>query len=313
MIKFANNTRQLRIIMAKNYFNRYVWLIDTINRHGYITLPEISRLWEDSALNDEGGPLAERTFHNHRRSIEETFGIEIHCDRVKGYYIDSSDDSERDSLRQWLLESFSLNNLLNESTGMRDRILFEAIPSSQKWLMAIVNAIKDGKAIELTYQSYTKPEPHTFVTHPYCLKLFRRRWYILSKSEQYDHPRVYSLDRVLGVFQTDKPLEVPKGFNAKDYFHNYFGIIVGDTCHAQIVRVRVSDNQAKYFESLPLHSSQEIEQMDEHYTIFKYYIDPTFDFKQELLGRGPTVEVLEPQWFRDEIKNDIAKMMQNYE
>ena len=45
--------------MAKNYFNRYVWLIDTINRHGYITLPEISRLWENSALNEEGGPLAE--------------------------------------------------------------------------------------------------------------------------------------------------------------------------------------------------------------------------------------------------------------
>ena len=299
--------------MAKNYFNRYVWLIDTINRHGYITLPEISRLWENSALNEEGGPLAERTFHNHRRSIEETFGIEINCDRVKGYYIDCGDNIEQDALRQWLLESFSLNNLFNESTGMRDRILFEAIPSSQKWLMTIVNAMKDGKAIEMTYRSYTKPEPHTFVTHPYCLKLFRRRWYILAKSEQYDHPRVYSLDRVLGVKQSNISLNVPAGFNAKDYFHNYFGIIVGDVCHAQIVRVKVIANQAKYFESLPLHSSQEIEDSNERFTIFKYHIDPTFDFKQELLGRGPTVEVLEPQWFRDEIKADIANMMKNYE
>ena len=66
-------------------------------------------------------------------------------------------------------------------------------------------------------------------------------------------------------------------------------------------------------ESLPLHSSQEIEDSNERFTIFKYYIDPTFDFKQELLGRGPTVEVLEPQWFRDEIKADIANMMKNYE
>ena len=299
--------------MAKNYFNRYVWLIDTINRHGYITLPEISRLWENSALNEEGGPLAERTFHNHRRSIEETFGIDINCDRDKGYYIDSKEDLEKDSLRQWLLESFSLNNLFNESTEMRDRILFETIPSSRKWLMSIVSSIKAGKAIEVTYQSYTKPEPYTFVAHPYCIKLFRRRWYLLAKSELYDHPRVYSLDRVQGVSQTNLPLEIPSDFNAKEYFRYYFGIIVGETCHAQIVRVKVSDNQSKYFESLPLHASQEVEERNNQYTIFKYYIDPTFDFKQELLGRGPTVEVLEPQWFRDEIRADIANMMKNYE
>ncbi len=299
--------------MAKNYLNRYVWLIDTINRYGYITFAEISRLWERSALNDERGALAERTFHNHRRSIEEIFGIEISCDRVKGYYIDYRGYNEQDSLRRWLLESFSLNNLFNESTGIRERILFESIPSSQKWLMSIVNAMNDGMAIEMTYQSYTKPEPHSFVTHPYCIKLFRRRWYILSKSEQYDHPRIYSLDRIQNVTQLSLPLEIPADFNAKDYFQNYFGIIVGDVCHAQTVRVKVNGGQAKYFESLPLHSSQQVEEENEQYTVFKYYIDPTFDFKQELLGRGPTIEVLEPKWFRDEIMTDISEMMKNYE
>ena len=38
----------------------------------------------------------------------------------------------------------------------------------------------------------------------------------------------------------------------------------------------------------------------------------TFDFKQELLRFGPFVEVVEPQWFRDEIAGDVEKMAMRY-
>ena len=129
--------------MAKNYFNRYVWLIDTINRHGHISREEISRLGKRSSLNDTGEELYERTFHNHREAILDTFGIEIKCDRSLGYYIANSDDLEGDGIRQWLMESLSMNNLLNESTDMRDRILFERIPSCHRWLPVILNAMRD--------------------------------------------------------------------------------------------------------------------------------------------------------------------------
>ena len=111
--------------MAKNYFNRYVWLIETIHRYGHITLKDISRKWERSALNDDGEPLAERTFHNHRLAIEESFGIELRCDRSLGYYIANPDEIGDGGVREWLLESISLNNMLNEAGSLRDRILFE--------------------------------------------------------------------------------------------------------------------------------------------------------------------------------------------
>ena len=298
--------------MAKNYFNRYVWLIDTINRHGHITLPEISRLWENSSLNDDGGPLAERTFHNHRRAIEETFGLEICCDRILGYYIENDGDLGDGGLRQWLFESFSVNNLLNESEGLRDRILFENIPSSQRWLSAILDAMKDDRAIEMTYQSFNRTEPHTFLAHPYCLKLFRQRWYVLARSEEYDSPRVYSLDRVAGIVQTDKKLKVPKSFNAKAFFADYFGIIVGDNVKPRLLKIRATTEQAKYLESLPLHPSQKAIEVTPEYTVFQYWLVPTFDLKQEILSRGATLEVLLPEWFRCEIVQEINLMLHQY-
>ena len=139
--------------MAKNYFNRYVWMIDTINRAGHISLQDLSRKWERSSINDDGEPLAERTFHNHRIAIEDTFGIEIKCDRSLGYYISNEDDIESGSIRQWLLESLSLSNMLNETKDMRDRILFGTdfpwahYPEAIRW----VKSVRDPDDWELLF------------------------------------------------------------------------------------------------------------------------------------------------------------------
>lgn len=301
--------------MAKNYFERYVWLIDTISMYGHISRSELSRLWECSTLNDTGEDLKERTFHNHREAILATFGIEIKCDRSLGYYIANSDDLEGDGIRQWLLESLSMNNLLNESTDMRDRILFEKIPSSRKWLSVIVNSMRDKKAVKLTYQSFWRDEPKTFIAHPYCLKLFKQRWYMLAKSEEKEEARIYALDeRMKDVRPADRKLVVPKKFDAASFFADYFGIIVGTDKKVADVRIKVASDQVKYFTSLPLHDSQRIieEESGPDYTVFGFRVVPTYDFKQEILKNGPEVEVLAPEDFRDEVKADIAEMYRIY-
>ena len=42
------------------------------------------------------------------------------------------------------------------------------------------------------------------------------------------------------------------------------------------------------------------------------YISHTYDFIQELLSKGSTVEVLEPQSLRDLMKAEIEKMQKLY-
>ena len=301
--------------MAKNYFDRYVWLIDTIHRHGHISKKEIDELWYRSPLNEKRNrELPERTFHNHREAILDTFGIEIRCDRSLGYYIANGDDLEGNGIRRWLLDSLSMNNLLNESRDMRDRILFEEIPSSRKWMPLIVNAMRDGKAIELTYQGFPRPEPNTFIVHPYCLKLFKQRWYMLGRSEEYDAPRIYALDeRMKNVVPLRKKLKLPPKFNAGAFFSSYYGVFIGDDRKPCAVELKVAADQVAYFESLQLHPSQQrVESTPEH-TVFRYFLVPTYDFRQEILRHGPKVEVLRPADFREEVAADIRKMIALYD
>ncbi len=300
--------------MAKSYFNRYVWLIDIISRYGHITKRDIDDLWSCSSLN-EGHETAipERTFHNHREAILDIFGIEIGFDRGRGYYIVNTDDLDGEGIRSWLLESMSLSNLLRESADMRSRILFEKVPSSSKWLSVIVNAMRDGKALEMTYQSFKRTEPTTFETHPYCLKVFRQRWYMLARTIGKEELRIYSLDRIIDIKVLDKTLELPAGFDAADFFSDYFGIIIGHDVKPSIMEIKATAEQAKYLESLPLHPSQEAIEVTPDYSVFRYRLVPTFDLKQEILSRGATVEILSPEWFRKEIIAELKNTLTNYD
>lgn len=206
--------------MAKNYFDRYVWLLNVINDYGPISFKEISRRWAVSQVNTYGESyLPERTFHNHRVAIQETFGIEIKCDRSQGYFLANRSELQGDGVREWLISSLSLNNLLNECRDMRDCILFEKIPSSQKWLTTIVSSMRDRKAIMITYQSFWKDKTFTFTAYPYCLKLFKQRWYMLAASDGADDLRIYSLDeRMTNVEVTDEYYEISSDFDAEEYF-----------------------------------------------------------------------------------------------
>lgn len=300
--------------MAKNFFKRYIWLIDLLYKRGHATFEQISRAWAFSPVNVTGeSRLPERTFFNHITAIEDIFDIVIKCNRTNGeYYIANTDDLECDGIRNWLLQSISLNNLLEESTGMRDRILFEKVPSSQDWLTDIIDAMRADRAVEMTYQSFRKNEPSTFIAHPYCLKLFKQRWYMLARSEQQKEPRIYSLDRIHNLQATEIKLKMPRKFDAEKFFENYFGIIVDAEIPVQTVKLSVEKDQVVYFRSLPLHHSQKEIETGDDYSIFEYKIAPTFDFKQEILSHGPSVDVIAPDDFKEEIQDDIARMASRY-
>ena len=115
--------------MISSTFNRYIWLVNNLIQAGRLTFEEISRRWERSSLGN-GKPLPLRTFHDHRKAVEELFQINIECDTSDGYkyYIEDLSALREDKARQWLLNSFSTANLITEGKQIKDRILLEEIP-----------------------------------------------------------------------------------------------------------------------------------------------------------------------------------------
>lgn len=299
--------------MAKDLFNRYIWLVDTIYRAGKITLDEINRRWVQTDMSG-GERIPDRTFHNHRIAIEEMFDINIECDRHNGYvyYIQNAGDLERGTIRNWLLDTFTVNNLINESQSIRDRILLEDIPSGRKFLTPILKAMQRNVILFLKYQSFQKEKPHSFQINPYCVKVFRQRWYVVAYCTAYKQVRVYALDRILDLRVTDETFDYPKDFNPQTYFKYSFGIIVDETIPVETIRLQVFNEKVKYLRALPLHASQKEIKMEQSYSIFEYTLRPTYDFIQELLSNASQMEVVAPDWLRERMKDTLKQMRKRY-
>ena len=293
-------------------FNRYIWLIDLIYSAGYITKEEIDRRWSRASLNyDHESNIPERTFHRYKDAIQEMFQIDIHYNKSRGYYIENSDDIQRDELRRWLIGTFAVENLIGDSSALRKRILLEDIPSGQQHLTPIIEAMRDGVRIRITYKSFHSAEPSTFVLAPYCVRVFRQRWYVLGTSEKGKELRLYGLDRVVDIKRTTIPFVLPRKFDAEAFFANGYGVTV-DKRKPEIVCISVDAYQANYLRSLPLHRSQEEKERKDDYSVFQYFIVPTYEFIKELLSYGVAIEVLSPEWLREEIKQEIKTMNETY-
>lgn len=284
--------------MAKNYFNRYVWLIDTIQQYGYITFSDLSDLWQRSSINEDGSPLPERTFFNHRDAIRDIFGIDIKFDKLLGYYI-TEDSSDTKGIRSWLLTTLSVNNLINESAGMRNRIILEHIPSGQQYLSIVINAMKENKKLDLSYRRFQDSDDIHITVSPWCVKLYKQRWYLLAVQDVKTAPRVYAFDRITNLQVTRQNFKLPKGFNAEEFFSKFFGIVCDDNIAAEIIRLKVWSKQRNYFRTLPLHHSQREVEIQEEWSIFEYDMAPTWDLEMELLQYNDNVEVLAPTSLRD--------------
>lgn len=293
-------------------FNRYIWLIDLIYSAGYITREEIDRRWSRASLNfDHESMIPERTFHRYKDAIQEMFQIDIRYNKSRGYYIENTEDIQRDELRQWLIGTFAVENLIGESSELRRRILLEDIPSGQRHLTPIIEAMRDGVKIRIMYQSFHSAEPSTFILAPYCVRVFRQRWYVLGTSEKGKELRLYGLDRILNTEQTTTPFVLPQNFDAEAFFANGYGVTV-DERKPEIVRISVDAYQANYLRSLPIHPSQEETERNNDYSVFQFFIVPTYEFIKELLSYGGTLEVLSPKWLRKEMKQEARTMNEIY-
>lgn len=275
--------------------NRYVFFVTTIYNRGPISLEEIQRRFESHF--GRGEELSERQFHRYTDAVEELFDIEIKYSRSqRGYVIADREGINNMGMRKWLIQTFSVSNILHESQDLKNRILLENVPSGQQHLTTIVDAMRESVALLMTYQSFWMDEPATFEVEPYCVKLFEQRWYMLGKGEGYDDLRIYALDRIKALEPTERKFKLPKKFDAAKFFEDYYGIIISDDDYDVCpVALQVDAQQSNYLRTLPLHHTQvEVERNDE-YSIFEYRLCPTFDFRQKILSMGGAIEVLAPQ------------------
>lgn len=304
-------------------FKQYIWLIETIYEAGKITFAEINEKWLRTE-ESEGVELSRTTFNRHRDAILDMFGVIIECDRKDGYryYIYNKDVLNDNSIANWLFSTLSVGNMLDENVGVQDRILLESIPSGNQDLRLVIKAMRENRRMIITYRRYGAASANSFPVAPYCVKLFKRRWYVLVR---FDRPSyrdngngdketlsVLSLDRIEDIEILQEKFTINPDFDASTFFDECFGIVVGDGTQAERIVLRAYGLEPYYLRDLPLHHSQRELNSTEEHTDFELYMRPTSDFKANLMSRGKWLEVISPKWLAEDMQNWLQAAINRY-
>lgn len=284
----------IRMRKLSTLIKRYVWLMSTIYDAGRISYKEIEKKWLRSSLNDQRKPFPLRTFHDHINAIQEVFDVNIVCDRSYGYkyYIENAEDLELSSVSLWMLNNFSVSNALAGAKDIRDRILIEDVPSSQRWLTLILTAIEEKQVIEIGYRSFQKGEVPPRKLCPFFVKLYDRRWYVYAREPEDPKMKVYALDRIKELRTTNEEFAFEPTYEDRESIDKSFGYRIYEDTPPQIIRIKATRPAANYLDTLPLHKSQRVYEEGEDYVIYEYEFAPTGEFFATLRKWEEQLEVL---------------------
>ena len=297
--------------MVPELVEKYIFLVQTFVEAGEagLSLSQLQRKWE----NRYGTPYARRSFINHRAAVEEVFGIVITCDRSTNlYHIDQSESAvDKREAVEYLINTFTVNSLLTLSKErLSGRVAVEDVPSGQKFLIPVMQAMLDNAVLKMQYKKYQSTETDRRTIHPYAVKEFEKRWYIVAYSEDAGQMRTYAMDRIQSLERTDARFNLPRGFRVDEVFEASYGIYLPEEGQEPVlVKIRATEREAAYLMDLPLHPSQTRLPGN----VFALRVIPNPGFIMELLRHGNRLEVLEPGSLRQTVKEELKKALDIYE
>jgi len=274
-------------------YKAYVWLITTIRDNGSMTLSEINDLWIKDKVN-EGVGLDRSKFFRYRGEIEENFHIVIEYNSKQGYYIKNPEIFKKDSIENWMLSTLAVNYAIGECADIKDRIGVENIPSSERFLKDIIQAMRRNQMLHISYQAYGRDRVSQYTVQPYFLKLYHQRWYLIGPSDS--KPVItLALDRMKRVRNSGTVFLMDKTLTVTEYLKDCYGVMKDETLEVEDILIRAFETEVNYLRDLPLHGSQVEVMQGEGWADFRLRLRPSWDFIGKLMERGNRLKVMEPE------------------
>ncbi len=175
----------------------------------------------------------------------------------------------------------------------------------------LFNAIIDKRPLQLTYKSFRQEEKSKIIVHPYYLKQYNKRWFLIAWNAELNFLANYALDRILAIKEAKVPF-LPTDIDFFEYFDDMIGVSKDSRTELQKVKLWVSAAQWPYTKTKPLHGTQHTVKVGEDGTIITIEVYLNYELEQLLLSFGEKVKVLEPLDLKERIKHRLSEAANNY-
>lgn len=181
------------------------------------------------------------------------------------------------------------------------------------YLSFVIEAAVQKQVLDVTYK--TKWNNVQWIIHPYLVKQFNNRWYVLGLNEERGDETCIALDRVVEISRNDTIVFKENSIIDVDhYFDDVIGITIpkenGKRKETEEIVLRFSEQRFPMVLSKPLHKSQRIVSGEPH--TINLQVIPNKELEQLIFSFGTDVEVISPKHLRDSFGEKIAEIMKKY-
>ena len=182
-----------------------------------------------------------------------------------------------------------------------------------QFLDQLYTAIAEKQVLKIRYQSFEAQEAQEIFIHPYYLKEYQNRWYLLGYHDSKHRIVRLGLDRMISVsiaWQTFRP---NKDFNPEEHFRDVVGVTVYEKSEVEEVRLCIDAQHAAYHLTKPLHHSQQlIEKTDQCVTI-SIQIKVNYELEREIIAQAERMQVVSPLWLKEKIEARLKEALRRYQ
>ena len=179
-----------------------------------------------------------------------------------------------------------------------------------KYLSTIFNAIVNKQVLHIVYSPFNKPDCEWDI-HPYFIKQYNNRWFLLGLNNKDNRISNIGLDRIKSLENSPIPyIEDDVIVDIDEYFSDVVGVTIPANKDLVRIKLQFSPNRYPYIISKPLHGS--MRKIDNENRIVAIDVIPNRELISLILSFGDDVEVLEPLCFREQIANKIKSSFQKY-
>ena len=219
----------------------------------------------------------------------------------------------------------ALRKSLNVKTD-RQIISFTKNPLENSTLLGeLFTAISQRQVVELHYHRFDTPDEERTVTlHPYLLKEYNRRWYLIAAAEESGKLLNFALDRIDKVVPLPSHVYVPYDGDLNERFEDIIGVTLNEDKDLHTIVFWVSNRSKDYVATKPIHESQrnirgerEEELREKYPTLCEgrfFSIDciENYELTRELTSFGKDLIVLSPQNIVEQVQQRIIEMQNEY-
>lgn len=185
------------------------------------------------------------------------------------------------------------------------------VSKGNEHLGPLLEAIQDRKSIRINYRKFTDDQLKEYELHPYLLKEYHNRWYLVAMDNASKSIRTFGLERIDSMERAERKFTIDKSFDPDIFFKHSIGITEKQV-KPSLVELSFTPVIGKFLITQPIHPSQEVIKQTKEEIRIRLEVLLTPELYTFIMGYGDQVTVLKPATLRKEIHEKLSKATKNY-